>query len=120
MRTSRVPARASRHLTQRAVPAEAGAQAVQYQRGKGMGPRRQRRDPIVLIPRVADQRFFLSPEQDQDGADDGEHQRDRLIEKIGLDQALPDPRPRPALDLRLQRRQRVWWMFDQVEPTLLI
>src|SRR6516162_673936 len=62
---------------------------------------------IVLIPRVSDQRLFLSPEQDQDCADDGEHQRDRLIEKVGLDQALPDPRPRPALDLRLQRRQRV-------------
>src|SRR5712691_1339023 len=75
--------------------------------GREMAPRRQGRDPFALIPRVSDQRLFLSPEQDQNCADDGEHQRDRLIEKVRLDQALPDPRPRPALDLRLQRRQGV-------------
>src|SRR5262249_44140242 len=62
---------------------------------------------IASIPRASDQRLFLPPEQDQDRADDGEHQRDRLIEKVGLDQVLPNPCSHPALDLRLQRRERV-------------
>src|SRR3954468_7512546 len=47
---------------------------------------------------VSDQRFLLPPQQDQDGADDGEHERDRLVEKVGLDHALPGPRPAITLD----------------------
>lgn len=69
--------------------------------------RRQRRGPLFLISRVSDQRLFLSSEQDQDRTDDGEHERNRLIEKVGLDQALPGPWPDATLDLRLQRCERV-------------
>src|SRR5262245_45343641 len=59
------------------------------------------------VPRIADQRLFLASQQDEDGTDDCEDQGDRLIEKIGLDHALPGPIPEQPLDGGLQGGQRV-------------
>jgi len=59
----------------------------------------------ALVAGIADERFLLSAEQDQNRRNNGEHQPDRLIENVALEDALPEPRPHNPLDHRLERRQ---------------
>ena len=50
------------------------------------------------VARVADQWLSLASQQDEDSCDNGKHERDRLVEKIALDDPLPEPWPDEPLN----------------------
>src|SRR5947209_14394769 len=62
---------------------------------------------IRSVARVADERLSLASQQDEDGCDNGKHKRHRLVEKIALDDDLPEPRPDESLHDGLSGQQRV-------------
>jgi hypothetical protein len=49
---------------------------------------------------------FRLPKQDQKTTDDGDDERSRLVEKIGLDDVVPSPRPGKLLHDGFQRFER--------------
>src|SRR5512132_416428 len=50
---------------------------------------------------------FRLPKQDQKTTDDGDDERSRLVEKIGLDDVVPSPRPSELLNDGFQPVERV-------------